>query len=91
VKQRSDRTSVFAQYTIFVENRGAVQEKLKDAGIPTAIHYPLPLNEQPAYAEFCHLDTPVAANVSGRVLSLPMGADISKQNQDVIVSHLCEK
>ncbi len=44
VTQRSDRTSGFAQYTVLIENREQVQEKLKAAGIPTAVHYRIPLN-----------------------------------------------
>ncbi|MFW1786551.1 DegT/DnrJ/EryC1/StrS family aminotransferase, partial [Acinetobacter nosocomialis] len=42
--------SAWAQYTIQVENRDQVQEKLKAQGIPTAVHYPIPLNKQPAVA-----------------------------------------
>ncbi|MBT9507319.1 DegT/DnrJ/EryC1/StrS family aminotransferase [Rhodoferax sp.] len=77
VRQRPDRSSVFAQYTVFVDNRGAVQERLKVAGIPTAVHYPLPLNEQPAYAHLCCSGcTPVAADAAQRVMSLPMHPDL---------------
>jgi UDP-2-acetamido-2-deoxy-ribo-hexuluronate aminotransferase len=73
-----DRTSVFAQYTILVEDREALQAKLTDAGIPTAVHYPIPLNEQPAYAHLCCPDcTPVARNSARQVMSLPMHADLT--------------
>jgi UDP-2-acetamido-2-deoxy-ribo-hexuluronate aminotransferase len=41
---KTDRTSVWAQYTVQVENRDQVQESLKQAGIPTAVHYPMPLS-----------------------------------------------
>src|SRR5260221_12860848 len=50
---RPDRTCVWAQYTVLVENRDAVQEKMRQAGIPTAVHYPRPLHQQPAYAKLC--------------------------------------
>ena len=53
VQQRPDRTSAFAQYTIFVEDRAEVQSALKARGIPTAVHYPVPLNEQSAYRDKC--------------------------------------
>ncbi|MBL0009956.1 MAG: DegT/DnrJ/EryC1/StrS family aminotransferase, partial [Nitrosomonas sp.] len=43
----SHNTSVYAQYTILVENREIIQKKLNEAGIPTAVHYPIPLNLQP--------------------------------------------
>jgi UDP-2-acetamido-2-deoxy-ribo-hexuluronate aminotransferase len=50
---KPDRTSVFAQYTLLVQDRDALQARLHQAGIPTAVHYPVPLNEQPAYAHRC--------------------------------------
>lgn len=64
-------TSTWAQYTIQVPNREALQEQLIQAGIPTAVHYPIPLNKQPAVAD----DTaqlPVGDTVAQRVMSLPM-------------------
>jgi UDP-2-acetamido-2-deoxy-ribo-hexuluronate aminotransferase len=74
VAQRPDRTSVFAQYTVFVENREQVQEKLKAAGVPTAVHYPVPLHLQPAYKDHCrvHGGVGLAEEMSARVMSLPM-------------------
>ncbi|WP_413769311.1 DegT/DnrJ/EryC1/StrS family aminotransferase, partial [Vibrio vulnificus] len=54
-----------------------VQRHLAEAGVPTAVHYPIPLNEQPAYKNFCCAEcTPVAQQAAKRVLSLPMGADL---------------
>ena len=64
-------TSVYAQYTIRVNNREQVQKKLKEAGIPTAVHYPIPLNKQPAVADG-HVVLPVGDEVAGQVVSLPM-------------------
>lgn len=78
IKQRSDRTSVFAQYTIFTSEREMVRQRLNDAGIPSAVHYPIPLNEQPAYKHLCRQDgTPVARELAERVISLPMSADLA--------------
>ena len=66
-------SSVFAQYTIQVDARDAVQQRLQQQGIPTAVHYPIPLNEQAAYRHFCCSDcTPVAAAAAARVMSLPL-------------------
>lgn len=45
-----DRQSAWAQYTIGVKDRDTVHAACKEAGIPTAVHYPLPLNRQPAVA-----------------------------------------
>lgn len=64
-------TSVYAQYTIQVENREQVQAKLKEAGIPTAVHYPIPLNKQPAVAD-AKAQLPVGDAVAEKVMSLPM-------------------
>ena len=84
-KMSDDRTSVYAQYTIFVPNRNEIQAKLKSLGVPTAVHYPIPLNEQPAYKHLCCIDcTPIAREVSNKVLSLPMGPDINRKTQETI-------
>ena len=89
VTQRADRDSVFAQYTVLVENREAVQAKLKEVGIPTAVHYPIPLNLQPAYAHLCCPDcTPNAAQTAKKVMSLPMHAYLTEQAVDGIASAL---
>lgn len=91
-QQRPDRTSVFAQYTIFTNERDALQNRLSEAGIPSAVHYPLPLNEQPAYNHLCCPEyTPVAKQIAKSVMSLPMGPDLASNDQDTIVrvvSHL---
>jgi len=89
VDLRSDRTSVYAQYTVFVPDRVALQKRLSEAGVPTAVHYPVPLNEQPAYNYLCCPDcTPIAQQVAKQVMSLPMGPDLSSDDQDKIVGAL---
>ena len=86
VSQKQDRTSVFAQYTVFVDDRAAVQRELEAAGIPTAVHYPTPLSEQPAYRDRCvHGPLPLSEQASRRVLSLPMHAYLEPSVQDRIV------
>jgi UDP-2-acetamido-2-deoxy-ribo-hexuluronate aminotransferase len=91
VQQRDDRTSVFAQYTVLVEKRSEVEARFKEAGIPTAVHYPVPLNEQPAYQHLCCADcTPIAKDRAQRVMSLPMGADLSSIHQKTITNVLVE-
>ena len=86
---RTDRTSVYAQYTVLVENRAYLREQLQARGVPTAVHYPKPLNEQPAYANFCCPEcTPVAKDLSNRVMSLPMSPYLSEADQDVVVAEL---
>ncbi len=63
--------SAWAQYTIRVSGREAVREHMKSAGIPTAVHYPLPLNKQPAVADAA-ARLPVGDRMAQDVLSLPM-------------------
>jgi UDP-2-acetamido-2-deoxy-ribo-hexuluronate aminotransferase len=84
---RDDRDCVWAQYTVFVDDREVVQARLKAAGIPTAVHYPRPLHRQPAYARYgCHDDHPCSVAAAQRVLSLPMSADLSEAQQDAVVA-----
>ena len=89
VQQRSGRTSVFAQYTIFADQRKVMQTKLKDAGIPSAVHYPTLLNEQPAYRDICDSEaTPVARQAAKRVMSLPMHPELTKAEMTKIFTVL---
>ena len=87
VQVRPDRTSVYAQYTVMVNDRADVQEYLKANDIPTAVHYPVPLNEQPAYAHLCCADcTPVSKALSRQVMSLPMHPELDEETQTRIVA-----
>lgn len=63
--------SAWAQYTIQVNDRDNVQARLKVAGVPTAVHYPIPLNKQPAVAN-SDVYLPTGNNVAQHVMSLPM-------------------
>ncbi|KKJ77022.1 aminotransferase DegT [Kiloniella litopenaei] len=81
-------SSSWAQYTVCIENRGEVFEAGRQAGIPTAIYYPLPLNKQTGY-ETC----PIVSNgvymsefLSERVLSLPMHPYLGETAQDMVIS-----
>ncbi|NGM87299.1 DegT/DnrJ/EryC1/StrS family aminotransferase [Parapusillimonas sp. SGNA-6] len=80
-------TSVYAQYTIRVPERERMQEKLRSAGIPTAVHYPIPLNKQPAVArDAIHLR--VGDEVATQVISLPMHPYLSREHQQSVVTAL---
>lgn len=86
VHQRADRTSVYAQYTVLIDDRAAFQAHMQSLGVPTAVHYPVPLNQQPAYRHLCCPDcTPVAARLAKRVTSLPMHAYLEKSVQDSVL------
>ena len=81
-----EHQSVYAQYTLQVDDRTAVLAALKGSGIPTAVHYPIPLHHQPAIAQrFRASALPVAERVAQRVLSLPMHPYLSEVDQQRIV------
>ncbi|WDZ98368.1 DegT/DnrJ/EryC1/StrS family aminotransferase [Herbaspirillum sp. WKF16] len=91
VQQRADRTSVYGQYTVLVEQRADIQKLLTDAGVPTAVHYPVPLHQQPAYKQYIGNDPmPQAELAASRVMSLPMSADLTEQEQDRVVAAVSE-
>ncbi|MGO4703742.1 DegT/DnrJ/EryC1/StrS family aminotransferase [Dyella sp. 2RAB6] len=79
--------SVYGQYTIRVEDREAVQARLKEAGVPTAVHYPLPLNRQPA-VEDAAAQLPFGDRAAREVLSLPMHPYLSDAQVATIVDGL---
>lgn len=78
---QAGNTSVHAQYTIQVESRDFVQKLLHEKGVPTAVHYPVPLHMQPVFA---HLNKPegsfpVAEAAARKVMSLPMHPYLSEE------------
>ncbi|MDP3171787.1 MAG: DegT/DnrJ/EryC1/StrS family aminotransferase [Polaromonas sp.] len=79
--------SAWAQYTIRVQDRDVVQEKLRQAGVPTAVHYPIPLNKQPAVAE-PGARLPVGDKVAAEVMSLPMSPGLAMADQVLIAETL---
>lgn len=82
--------SVYAQYTIQVNDREALIQRLNALGVPTAIHYPIPLHLQPAF-DCLGLKKgtfPIAEGCGERVMSLPMGPDLTQAQQLSIVESL---
>lgn len=79
--------SAWAQYTVRVPTRDAIQKHLAEAGIPTAVHYPIPLNKQPAVAD-ASVRLPVGDEISQVVLSLPMHPALALADQERIVAAL---
>ncbi len=74
-------TSVYAQYTVQVADRDRVQAELQKVGVPTAVHYPVPLHLQPAFASM-GLGVgafPISEQAAGRVMSLPMHPFLSNE------------
>ncbi|MBA4287943.1 MAG: aminotransferase DegT [Pseudomonas sp.] len=81
--------SAWAQYTVQVAGRDEVQERLKVAGIPTAVHYPIPLNRQPAVKDEAAV-LPVGDAIAQRVMSLPMHPYLDETDQAVVIKSLQE-
>lgn len=91
----SDMQSVWAQYSLLAKDenhRTALQAKLKDAGIPTAIYYPKPLHLQPAFQMlgYKYGDFPISEGISNRIFSLPMHPYLSQDDQKRIVGVLAK-
>ncbi len=88
---RSDRNCVWAQFTVLLDGRPNVQQALQAAGIPTAIHYPRPLHQQPAYAAYGRGEMHIHSESAGqRVMSLPMSPDLTHEQQDRVITELAK-
>ncbi len=87
-----DNTSVYAQYSIRTENREALSKHLQDRGVPVAVHYPMPLHLQEAFADLGYTkgDFPVSEAVSESIMSLPMSPFLTQEEQDYIVTAIEE-
>lgn len=88
---KSDRESVWAQYTVLVENRDQFAAQLKDKGIPTSVHYPTPLHHQPVYKHLrdrFHL--PVSEMAASKCISLPLYADMPDEHIDRVIQAVVE-
>jgi UDP-2-acetamido-2-deoxy-ribo-hexuluronate aminotransferase len=90
---RDDRTSVYAQYSIRVKDRADFIKYLQSNGIPTAVHYPIPLYKQEAlsYLSINPDEYPVTEMVSKEILSLPMSPFLTTEQQDYIVQSILSR
>lgn len=79
-----ENQSAWSQYTIRVPQREKVQELLKQSGVPTAVHYPIPLNKQPAVADSQVL-LPIGDQIAAHVMSLPMSPLMKASDQEKVV------
>lgn len=84
---------VYCLYTIRSEGRDALQKALEAAGIPTAVHYPLPIHLMPAYADprYKSGDFPIAEACAASVLSLPMHSHLTNAQVDRVASEICAR
>lgn len=89
---KSHNMSVFAQYTLEVADRDALQQELQKRGIPTAVHYPTGLHEQPIFKKLfpCTKGFPNTEYAASRVLSIPMHPYLTLDDQKTIANALNE-
>jgi UDP-2-acetamido-2-deoxy-ribo-hexuluronate aminotransferase len=81
--------SAWAQYTIRVQSRDEVQSKLKEAGIPTAVYYPIPLNKQPAVMDE-NATLPIGDAMAQAVMSLPMHPYLKEDEQRKVLESITQ-
>jgi UDP-2-acetamido-2-deoxy-ribo-hexuluronate aminotransferase len=79
--------SAWAQYTIRINDRELVQARLREVGIPTAVHYPIPLNKQPAVAD-ARVSLPVGDEMAKSVMSIPMHPYMTEVEQSKVIEAL---
>lgn len=80
-------TSAWAQYTVRVKKRDMVRGSLEASGVPTAVHYPIPLSRQPALVNG-GAQLPMCEEAAAEVLSLPMSPYLRASQQDLIAAAL---
>ena len=86
-------TSAWAQYSIRVKDRNELQVKLKEKGIPTAVHYPMPLHLQECfkYLGYVKGDFPTSEVVSNGIMSLPMNSYLTIEEIEYISNILLKE
>lgn len=78
-------TPVWHQYVVRSPYRDELQSWLKENGIETLIHYPLPPHKQPAYSELKDISLPVSEGLSREILSIPIFPQLSKKQMEAVV------
>lgn len=81
---RADRTSVFAQYTLAVTDRDAFVRDLDKLGVPTSIHYPSGMHEQPVYKDK-KVSLPMTEKLAKQVVSLPLYPDMPQEHVQTVI------
>ena len=89
-KVKEDRTSAWAQYSVRIKNRNLIQDELKKAGVPTAVHYPKPLHLQECfeYLGYSKGAFPISEMVSDEIMSLPMNPYLTEEEIKYITTNL---
>jgi len=81
---KADRDSAFAQYTVMVSDREKFAKDLEKEGIPTSVHYPMGIHQQPVYKHM-KVSLPITEKVAARVISLPLYPDMPKDHVKKVI------
>ena len=88
---REGYTHVFHQYTIRAQNRDKLADFLKEKGIGTGVHYPIPIHKQPYYMELGYKDSlPISEKAAEEVLSLPVHPALSRDDVLKVIKEVKE-
>ncbi|MGE5401625.1 MAG: DegT/DnrJ/EryC1/StrS family aminotransferase [Ignavibacteriales bacterium] len=84
-------THIYHQFSLRVKDRKGLQEFLSAKGIPTAVHYPIPLHQQPAFVdESRSFNLPVAEAIAKEIISLPMYPELTQEEITYITDAIIE-
>jgi dTDP-4-amino-4,6-dideoxygalactose transaminase len=91
-RQRDDSESVYHLYVVRSDRRDALRAYLAEQGIDTGLHYPVPIDRQPAYAELGYApgDFPITEEACATLLSLPMYAELTPHQVAYVAQTVCE-
>ena len=93
-KELEQSTHVYHQYTLKIKNgkRDALKQFLAEAGIPSMIYYPLPLQEQEAFMPITRSaeDLTISKDIAYSVLSLPVHTEMTTEIQDMVINEIIE-
>ena len=81
----ADENNVYHQFPILCERRDELQEYLKENGIQTLIHYPIPPHKQECYKEWNERSYPISERIHAQELSIPMNQVVSKKEAEEVV------
>ncbi len=84
-EQMTDESNVYHLFPVLCDRRDELQEHLKQQGIGTVIHYPLPPHKQECYSEWGKLSFPITEQIANRELSIPIGPSITLEEAAVVV------
>ena len=83
-------TPVYLMYTIRTKKRDELQKFLKNRGISTGIHYPIPIHKQPVYKEFNKIKMPITEEIADTTLSIPMHPNLPNNQQKYVIKNINE-